>query len=385
MQQAAAPSREDCSPVRAAIAIPAHNECERLPGCLAGIAGQRPGPVQWQDIVVLVLANNCTDGTAAVARALAPVLPFRLIVRDVMLPSESAHAGGARRLAMAQAAACVVEHGVLLTTDADAVPEPSWLGSNLDCFAAGADGVAGAIRIDPWEAGQLPPMLRQQIQAEQRYGLLLDRIACLVDPEALDPWPRHPWHSGASLALTRRAWLRIGGVPDLPAGEDRALVAALRRAGLRVRHAPEVRVVVSARLDGRAAAGMAETLLHRMLRIATTADPRLEPSAQALFRLRCRASFRRSWQARCGQGWSGGPESTALPGLTTGVLETALAAPTFWAGWEQVEAGLPRLAPQALPLSALATESLAARGIIAALKTKLPGQPAATRAAHLIG
>jgi GT2 family glycosyltransferase len=328
MLKAAEHPDTNCSPLRAAIAIPAHNEQDRLPACLAGLAAQRLGADGWKGIAVLVLANNCSDDTVGRAQAMARGLPFGLILRDVVLPVATAHAGGARRRAMEVAAAGVAEDGMLLTTDADAVPDPGWLAGNLACLAAGADAVAGAIRLDSAEAAQLPAVLRDQIRAEERYGLLLDRLASLVDPDPLDPWPRHPRHSGASLALTRRAWDRIGGVPDQACGEDRAMVAALRRAGLRVRHAPEVRVTVSARLDGRAASGMAETLRHRLLRMTTTADAQLEPVGQALFRLRCRARFRQAWQARAAGG--SGPPQPPLQALAAGALERALGAASFW-------------------------------------------------------
>ncbi|MGG5886672.1 glycosyltransferase [Falsiroseomonas sp. HC035] len=367
--------------MRAAIAIPAHNEAGRLPACLGGLAAQRLPQGGWDGIGVLVLANNCTDDTVAQARALEAALPFRLILRDVMLPEASA--GQARRRAMAMAASLVAEDGALLTTDADAVPDAGWLAGNLAWLAAGADAVAGAIRLDSAEAAQLPPLLREQIRAEERYALLLDRLASLVDPEPMDPWPRHSRQSGASLALTRRAWARIGGVPDQPAGEDRALVAALRRAGLRVRHAPEVRATVSARLDGRAAAGMAETLRHRLLRVATTADDRLEPVGQALFRLRCRARFRQAWQLRAADGTA--PLPAALAGLAAATLHRALGAASFWAGWEQVESASPHLAQQVLPLAALRTESLAARGMITALKSRSDALPHSTKARTLAG
>jgi GT2 family glycosyltransferase len=368
MFQAAGPLDENCSPFRAAIAIPAHNERDRLPVCLTALAAQQPGDGGWDGTAVLVLANNCTDDTVARACAMAARLPFRLILRDVALPASDAHAGGARRRAMEAAAFLVARDGALLTTDANAVPDPGWLAGNLAWLAAGADAVAGAIRLDGVEAAQLPPALLAQIRAEERYALLLDRIASLVDPEPLDPWPRHPRQSGASLALTRRAWDRIGGVPDQAHGEDRAMVAALRRAGLRVRHAPEVRATVSARLDGRAASGMAETLRHRLLRVTATADPRLEPIGQALFRLRCRACFRKAWVARS---TGAGPRpQPPLNWLGSAALERALGAASFWAGWELAEAASPRLAAQPLPLVALTTESLAARGMIATLKTR---------------
>ena len=56
----------------------------------------------------------------------------------------------------------------------------------------------------------------------------------------------------ASRRVSRAAFRRVGGVPAVALGEDRAFAAALQRAGARIRHAPEVRVVVSGRILGRA-------------------------------------------------------------------------------------------------------------------------------------
>src|SRR4051794_28546895 len=185
--------RDATSPV-AAIAVPARDEAVQLPGCLAALAMQRD--VSLGGVAVLVLANNCRDGTAAAARALAPTLPYRLVVREASLPPALAHAGGARRAAMDAAAALLAAEAepgraALLSTDADARVAPGWLAATLAALAAGADAVAGAIAPDPAEAALLPPALRRQEAAETRYAALLDEMASLVDPDPHDPWPRH--------------------------------------------------------------------------------------------------------------------------------------------------------------------------------------------------
>jgi hypothetical protein len=56
---------------RAAVAIPARDEAERLPSCLDALARQRSGhgqTVDPPDFAVLVFANNCADATPRVAR-----------------------------------------------------------------------------------------------------------------------------------------------------------------------------------------------------------------------------------------------------------------------------------------------------------------------------
>lgn len=340
------PAAAGSVPARIAVAIPAQNEAERLPACLAALAGQRDGggrPLPDGTLAVLVLANGCSDGTAAMARALAPSLPFRLVVHEAVLPPGQAHAGGARRAAMDAAAALLGPPGaLLLSTDADARADPGWLAANLAALAAGADAVAGHVVPDPEEATRLPPALRQREAAEARYAALLIEMAALVDPDPHDPWPRHGIHSGASIGLTLDAYRRVGGLPPVPVGEDRALFAALIRADMRVRHCPAARVVASCRLDGRARGGMADTLRRRLAEAeAAPVDPRLEPALDALLRLRCRRALRR---LRAGAPRPGDPLRLALAlGLSPARLRVIAALGGFWHAWEALQAASPLL------------------------------------------
>ena len=331
-------------PLRAAIAIPARDEASRLPACLAALAAQHKGAARCLDrgTTVLVLANNCGDGTAALARSLASSLPFRLVVREVALPPPRAHAGGARRAAMDAAAALLDEAGAppavaLLSTDADGRAAPGWLAANLAALAAGADAVAGRIEPDPAEVDLLPPALRAREAREARYATLLDEMAALVDPDPHDPWPRHSVHSGASIALTLGAYRRVGGLPPVPVCEDRALFEALLRAEMRVRHCPAARVTVSCRLDGRAAGGMADTMRRRIAEAdAAPVDPRLEPALDALLRLRCRRALRR---LRAGAPRPGDPLRLALAlGLRPAALMALAGLPGFWRAWDALQA-----------------------------------------------
>ncbi|WP_457836115.1 hypothetical protein, partial [Staphylococcus aureus] len=74
------------------------------------------------------------------------------------------------------------------------------------------------------------------------------------------------------------AWRRVGGLEPTPLGEDRAFADRLRRADCRIRHAPEVWVTVSGRIEGRAVGGMADTIRRRLSRPDTLLDDRLEPA-----------------------------------------------------------------------------------------------------------
>ena len=240
----------------AIIAIPVRNEAQHISKCLFALA-QQSQSIRYG---VLLLLNNCTDDTSAIVRDLASRLPLPVAAVSVTLPEARATAGHARRLAMDLAARCMRPDGVLMTTDADGRVYPDWLAANLSAFRGGADAVAGCAELDPADAPNIPARLHEDDARECAYDRVLDQINALLDPDPFDPWPRHTEHSGASLAVTLKAYRRAGGIPPVPIGEDRAFVEALRKVDTRIRHSPAVRVVVSGRIVGRAAGGMADTI-----------------------------------------------------------------------------------------------------------------------------
>jgi len=126
-----------------AIAIPAHNEADRIDDCLAAIGRQRG--VALADGAVVVLADNCTDETAQIARQSR--VGCRLHVIDAGLGS----AGAARCAAMTHARGLVRDDGSLLTTDADAIADDDWIAAMLGCFSDDRiDLVAGRVSGN-WE------------------------------------------------------------------------------------------------------------------------------------------------------------------------------------------------------------------------------------------
>src|SRR5690349_5641832 len=136
------------------VAVPARNEAERIGACLAALRDQQRRP----DAVVLLL-NNCTDDTEAVARAMAPGLGYHLDIVNRDLRAARANAGCARRLAMQLAAERAGPRGMLLTTDADAIVPIDWVRRNLAALDGGADVVCGRVEVDPIEALLIPAHL----------------------------------------------------------------------------------------------------------------------------------------------------------------------------------------------------------------------------------
>ena len=96
------------------VVIPAKNEADRLPACLAALAAQRDTSGRRffpTSLGVLVFANDCEDDSAAIARRLLEGFPFCWRVAEASLPRPRAHAGGARREAMNMADAWLRENG----------------------------------------------------------------------------------------------------------------------------------------------------------------------------------------------------------------------------------------------------------------------------------
>lgn len=330
-------------------------------GCLLALAEQ----TAQVDAAVLCL-NNCRDGTAAAVRSHAGRLPFPLHMIEVTLPEACAFAGQARRIAMEYAAGLANRDGVLLTTDADARVGPDWVATNLVAIEAGADAVAGRVVIEPEGAERIPAHLHAIDARECTYAALLDEIYALLDPDPADPLPRHDEESGASTAVTVAAYCGVGGMPAVALGEDRAFFDALRRADLRIRHEPELSVIVSARIEGRARGGMADTMRRRIERPDPFLDARLEPAMDALRRARLRRLARTVWSTPAGDVLA---SLAARIGLPAARLAELLTAPHFGAAWAAIEGASPALRQRAkVPLEMLEKERTRALRIREGLK-----------------
>ncbi len=253
---------------RACVTIPVRNEETTLLACLDALAAQvnlDGDPLRWESFEILLLLNNCTDGSAAaVHRWRVDHSEIALHTVELDLPPEAAHAGTARRLLMDTASQRLEgkRQGTcaILATDADSTVAPDWLAQNLAALERGADAVGGLIELHKEDLAALPEQVRCCYLRDRRYAALIAQLEDLLDPQPGDPFPRHLDHFGSSLACTPEAYARAGGMPPVSALEDEAFVDRLRRADLRLRHEPAVRVFTSARLQGRASVGLAGQL-----------------------------------------------------------------------------------------------------------------------------
>lgn len=307
------PTKASANARTIAIAVPLKNEAAHVPSLLAALdeAALRYGGT----VKVVVVANNCDDASVELLDAFVPrhiELDWRAIS---MLPG-ARHAGWARRLALDAAAAHLRDPSdLLLSTDADTLVSPHWIRRIVAHIDKGCDAVAGQALTRREERGSLGASAKQRLDRIGRYYTALAYLQAASEATADDPWPRHFYEGGASIAVTLAFYRRIGGAPTPPLAEDRALFDRIRAHGGRIRHPVDVRVFTSCRTEGRAPGGMADTValwiaqpedmpLHELYGVsasltgkATAADQlsfRTLPAAQEEARRRVRALRTRS-------------------------------------------------------------------------------------------
>ena len=137
-------------------------------------------------------------------------------------------------------------------TDADTRVAPDWLARQLAASPAGAEAIGGEIELDPDEAAALPPAVARRRAAE-----LVERTAARRRPRPGRARPllrRQPRRHPARLPGASAGWRRLAAL------EDQELEDRLAAAGVAIHRPRAVRVVTSARTDGRAERGLARDL-----------------------------------------------------------------------------------------------------------------------------
>jgi glycosyltransferase involved in cell wall biosynthesis len=216
------------------VVVPAHDEQDLLPACLASLR-RAAQALRGARVHLVVVADACRDRTADVARQ-----------GGAAVVTTSARSVGAARAAGVREVLRRTGHldpadVWLATTDADTVVPARWLREQARYGDQGWDAVAGTVRVADWSGYQ--PDMRSLFR--KRYGA--------------GPGPHAHVH-GANLGFRAAAYLRAGGFPDVPTAEDHALVAALAAAGGRVRRTRALTVVTSARREARAPHGFSHYL-----------------------------------------------------------------------------------------------------------------------------
>jgi hypothetical protein len=328
------------------VVVPVRNEQVDLPATLLALWSQQGFdgmPIDRNRYEVLLLANNCDDDSVLIAKSFALSHPeMALHVAEINLPAELAHIGHVRKLLMDEACARLGRvasiDGVVASTDGDTIVDRHWLAAIEAAFKRDIDAVGGRIVLDARSPIDAKTLRRQRCDAAHR--LAKSQLEHALDPDMADPWPRHHQHFGASLAVKRSAYLRVGGLPNVRYLEDEALVAALRRADLKVRHCPAVRVTTSARHDGRVEVGLSWQLRQWNDHSKHGQTMLVEDPAEFAASLKARRLLRDAWRV-------GSKAAIKRAAVSVGncyniefenLLMAARTASTFGTLWEAVEA-----------------------------------------------
>ncbi len=213
---------------RIVVVIPARNEEELVEGCLLSVAAAAMAAAVPTRIVLV--ADRCTDATAAIARSVAGVR---------VLETPFANVGAARAAGVRYAMGSSTGADWVANTDADSSVPTNWLTAQLDAAAAGFDLVIGTVRP---RFSDLSPQAVQRWKATHSDGQALGHI------------------HGANLGILAARYVEAGGFSDDAEHEDVSLVRRVRMLGARALETGTIEVETSGRFRGRTPGGYAAHL-----------------------------------------------------------------------------------------------------------------------------
>jgi glycosyltransferase involved in cell wall biosynthesis len=240
--------------LKATIIVPVKDEESNLTEMLDALRQQvdpigNAIPAEYYE--VLLLANNCSDHSYALARSYQERYPeFHLHVEEIFLEKPHAHIGTVRRLLMDEAYQRfqILDNpdGIIISTDGDSRVDSCWLHYIFTEFEAGCDVVGGRIIS---EYSKSPS--RKFHLKDVGYRYLVSHLESHLDPCSFDPWPRHFQCFGPSTAVKCSIYEKAGRLPVLPYLEDENFRKALVRIDARIRRSPWVKVYTSSRESGK--------------------------------------------------------------------------------------------------------------------------------------
>ena len=285
------------------VIVPAKDEAQTMVATLTALAnqthldGQPLNPLTYE---ILVLANNCSDESAAIARQFALAHPDLVLhVAEVTLPPHLAYIGHVRKMLMDEAYLRLMSlgksRGIIASTDGDTIVSATWIAAILHEIRRGVDAVGGRILTDRHSRQALHPQAKSHFLQEVGYRSLVAQVEFHLDPDPYDPLPRHYQHYGASLAVTTEMYAKAGGIPPVRTPEDEAFYQALLRVDARFRHSPLVQVTTSARLSGRSPVGLAAQL-RNWTELSAGSTLKVAPAAAMITWFQLRRKLRSLWQ-----------------------------------------------------------------------------------------
>ena len=198
------------------VLVPARNEATVAPRVLAALS-RLDYPTERLSFVLI--ANGCTDDTAAIFRAWAAKRDDAHVIDQPNLVGKAPALNAGFQVARAD---------IIAVVDADLQPLPNFLRELMRPFADDTVGAAAAY---------LAPENPDQ-NLVTRYAAVTTWVHQLVTSAGTDRLGLNPPTLGAA-AYRRAALEAIGGFPDVPVGDDVATSGRLSRQGWRIRFMPE--------------------------------------------------------------------------------------------------------------------------------------------------
>jgi Glycosyl transferase family 2 len=285
------------------VIVPAKDEAQTIVATLTALANQTDlhgQPLNSRTYEVIVLANNCSDESATIARQFAQQHPDLVLhIAEVTLPPDRAYIGYVRKMLMDEAYLRLMSlgrsRGIIASTDGDTQVSATWIAAILDEIGSGVDAVGGRILTDRHSRQALHPQAKSHFLQEVGYRSLVAQVEFHLDPDPYDPLPRHYQHYGASLAVTAEMYAKAGGLPPVRTPEDEAFYQSLVRVDARFRHSPLVQVTTSARVSGRSPVGLAAQL-RNWTELSAGSTLKVAPAAAMISWFKSRRKLRSLWQ-----------------------------------------------------------------------------------------
>src|SRR5690606_9971523 len=166
--------------------------------------------------------------------------------------------GAARRVLMNIAANRLLQdNGLIISTDADTIPDKNWLVNVYGYLEKDISLICGYIKSD---YTKLVPQASAYLKAKDDYLLLKARLETEFLPSIHDPWPRHSFHWGPNMAIKKSVYKAIGGIQPLHFLEDVSLFNSVISKGYKVRHCMDTQVTTSTRIKPRCNEGFGAEL-----------------------------------------------------------------------------------------------------------------------------
>jgi cellulose synthase/poly-beta-1,6-N-acetylglucosamine synthase-like glycosyltransferase len=258
----AGPKTDDAAPLRFAVVVPAHNEATGISRCVQSLLNCEQGGGEFS---VVVVADNCSDNTAELAREAGARV---LIRRDQERRGKGYALGFAFEILLAEG------FDAIAVVDADTIVEPNFIAEFRRLFSEGADAIQCRYVVN---------------NAAASYRTRLMNIALfafnVLRPRGRDRWGLSVGLLGNGFGLSRETILAVP-YDAVSVVEDLEYHLRLVRAGRKVRFADAVTVKADMPAGGRGAKTQrARWEGGRLRMIAKMAPSLLREVSQGQFRL----------------------------------------------------------------------------------------------------